>query len=311
MGQRGDNFGGWPMDAAMSDLRARLRQVFEAESHPLHFVSSQVQSAEPTALTHLTFTTSTGEAVRGICCRPASDNPCAAVLVIHAHGNRYDIGADELMAGRPALHAPLGPALAAMGIASLCLDLPCFGQRAGTTEGAAAKAALWQGRSLAGQMLGECAAALDWLGAQDWVRPDRIGVFGISMGATLGYWLSAIDPRVQALVQECCLADFGALIATGAHDLHGIYLTVPGLLTIASNGQIAGLMAPRAQFIGIGDADPLTPPASTDIALAQVRAAYASAGGHLVVHREPLTGHVETPAMRAAALTFLKAELTR
>jgi hypothetical protein len=296
------------MDGAVTEvLRARLRQMFEAEGHPLRFVSAE--AAGMPSVTRLTFATAAGEPVRGICCRPAGDEPCAAVLVIHAHGNRYDIGADELMAGRPALHGPIGPALAAMGIASLCLDLPCFGLRAGTTEGAAAKAALWRGRSLAGQMVGECVAALDWLAAQQWVRAERIGVFGISMGATLGYWLAAVDLRVRALVQECCLADFGALIDSGAHDLHGIYLTVPGLLNVASNGVIAGLVAPRAQFIGIGDADPLTPPLAADLALAEVRAAYTAAGGRLVLHREPLTGHVETPAMRAAALAFLMREL--
>ena len=43
-----------------------------------------------------------------------------------------------------------------------------------------------------------------------------------------------------------------ALIEADAHDLHGLYLTVPGLLSLASNGRIAGLVSPRAQFIGIG-----------------------------------------------------------
>jgi hypothetical protein len=294
----------------MDPLCARLRQVFEVDDHPLRMVSEHSEAEGSPAVTRLTFATSAGEAVRGVCCRPADRaEPCAAVLVIHAHGNRYDIGADELLAGRPALHAPIGPALAELGIASLCLDLPCFGYRATVTESAAAKAALWHGRSLAGQMVGECQAALNWLAGQPWVRPDRVGVFGISMGATLGYWLSAVDPRVRALVQECCLADFGALITLGAHDLHGIYLTIPGLLNIASNGQIAGLMAPRAQFVGIGEADPLTPPEAVNVALAEVRAAYAAIGGRLVVHREPLAGHVETPAMREAALAFLGQEL--
>jgi pimeloyl-ACP methyl ester carboxylesterase len=295
----------------MDRLRARLRQAFEADDHPLRLVSEHSEAEGPVAVTRLAFASFAGEAVRGICCRPMDGaEPCAGVLVIHAHGNRYDIGADELLAGRPALHAPIGRALAEMGIASLCLDLPCFGHRAAVTESAAAKAALWRGRSLAGQMVGECHAALDWLAAQPWVRADRIGVFGISMGATLGYWLAAVDPRVRALVQECCLADFAALIATGAHDLHGIYLTIPGLLNIASNGRIAGLIAPRAQFIGIGDSDPLTPPDAVEISLAEVRAAYAAIGGRLEVHREPLTGHAETPAMRRAALAFLSAELS-
>lgn len=285
----------------MTGLRTRLRRRLEWGQHPLTY--------EGEAAGWLRFRTATGEPVRGAICRPDGPGPHPAVLVIHAHGNRYDIGCAELRDGRPALDGPIGPALAAMGILSICLDMPCFGTRAGTGESAAAKAALWHGRSLAGQMLGECKSALDWLSRQPGVRRDRIGVFGISMGATLGYWLAGLDPRVRAVAHECCLADFAALIEGGGHDLHGIYLTVPGLLALAPNGVIAGLAAPRAQFVGLGDRDPLTPPAAADPALAQLRPAYA-AGGPLVIHREPETGHMETPAMRKAVLAFLRAELT-
>ncbi|WP_103333836.1 alpha/beta hydrolase family protein [Pseudotabrizicola formosa] len=247
-----------------------------------------------------------GDDIRAFWCRPRDlAGPVPAVLILHAHGNRYDIGAAEMVHGRPALHTPTGPALARRGIASLCLDMPCFGSRAGQSESATAKALLWEGRSLAGQMLCDNLAALDWLSAQPGIDPARLGVFGLSMGATLAYWLAALDPRLRAVAQECCFADFRRLIALGQHDLHGIYLTVPGLLAHASNGQIAGMVAPRAQFIGLGDLDPLTPPAAVDPALAEVRAAYARNGGRLLIHREPASGHVETPAMHAAMLDFM------
>lgn len=288
----------------------RLRAMFEIGRHPLAFEAAETLPGGPGwALDRLRFRTEADDAVRGFLCRPMAETPVPAVLAIHAHGNRYDIGADELMQGRPALAGPLGPELAARGIASMCLDMPCFGERAGMSESAAAKAALWRGRSLAGQMVGECHAALGWLAAQPWVAPGRLGVFGISMGATLGYWLAAVDGRVRALAQECCLADFAALIETGAHDLHGIYLTVPGLLDVAGNGQIAGMVAPRPQFIGLGDLDTLTPPGAMAVALEQVQAAYAAAGGRLVIHREAAHGHVETPAMRAAMLDFMTSAL--
>lgn len=286
----------------MTDLRARLLPRFEIGAHPLR-LQSQTPGAD--AL-RLTFTTARGEPVRGFLIRPGHDRPCPVVLVIHAHGGRYGIGAREILDGRPSLVSPVGPLLAEQGYAVLCLDMPCFGDRAGTQEGPAAKAALWQGQSLAGQMLGESHSALHWALAQPWCD-GRVAVWGLSMGATLGYWLAAVDLRVACLIQLCCFADLGALIATGAHDLHGPYMTVPGLVALASAGTIAGLIAPRAQFVGWGDADALTPPAATEPALAEARAAYA--GGAFAEYREAGGGHAETPAMRSAWLAFLRQHL--
>lgn len=248
-----------------------------------------------------------GEAVRGIVLRPRKvDRPGPAILYIHAHGNRHAIGASELTDGRPALQGALGPVLARAGFVTLCIDLPCFGERSHDSESAAAKAMLWRGQNLAGRMLGELASAMDWLAARPDVDAGRIGAFGISMGATLGYWLAAVDPRIAAVAHLCCYADFQTLIEAGVHDLHGIYLTVPGLLPVAGNGEIAGLIAPRRQLICIGDLDPLTPPAAVDKALAQTREAYRQAGAEdrLALHREAQTGHQESPAMRSAVLAF-------
>ena len=152
---------------------------------------------------------------------------------IHAHGNAYDIGANELLCGRKALLSPLGPEFARRGYAVLMVELPAFGTRADPGESARAKAALWNGRSLAGQMLGEQAAAFDYLAARSDVIAERIAIFGISMGATFSYWLSAVEERLAASAHLCAYADFAALIAAGNIDLHGIYLTVPALLNLA------------------------------------------------------------------------------
>jgi hypothetical protein len=86
-------------------------------------------------------------------------------------------------------------------------------------------------------------------------------------------------------------------------------MTVPGLLNIATTGEIAGLVAPRRQLVCLGALDPLTPPAAVAKGLADLRAAYtgAGAGDALSVQISPHTGHVETPELRAAILRFLSA----
>lgn len=288
-------------------MRDWLAKAFEIGEHPVAAVAREAQEADDHRVTRLTFATAAGEHFRAVMTSPVAEGRHPAILYIHAHGNRYDIGAAELLDGRPALQEPLGVALARLGYVALCIDLPGFGSRAAASESALSKARLWRGKSLAGQMLGELSSALDWLAVEPQVDAARIGAFGLSMGATFAYWLAAVDGRVACAVHLCCYADFGALIETGAHDLHGLYLTVPGLLDIASNGEIAGLVAPRPQFIGIGDRDPLTPPAAVDRALAETRAAYRDAGApqNLAVHREAGLGHSESAAMRAAWLAFL------
>lgn len=286
----------------------RLHKAFEIGGHPLTLRWRRTERRECFVLEELEFATGRGERVRGFFTRPPHGRPVPAILCIHAHGFDYGIGAGELLDGRPSLQSPPGPAFAALGFAALMIDMPAFGVRAEPSESARAKAALWRGRSLAGQMVGEQASAFAWFAARDDIVAARIGIYGLSMGATLGYWLAAVEPRVAAVAHLCCYADFASLIDTGAHDRHGIYLTVPGLLDIAANGEIAGRIAPRPQFIGIGDLDPLTPPAGVERALSQTRAAYARTGAadRLVVHREVDSGHVETPAMRAAAAGFFR-----
>lgn len=287
------------------DLRFRLAQTFRIGGVRLTLTAARSKGAGRVSLT---FRSSNGEEIGGWLTLPDAPPPWPVVLVIHAHGNRYHIGAEELVEGRPAQTRPLAPDLAAQGLAALCLDLPCFGARADISESAAAKAALWQGWSLAGQMLAELSAQVDWLSAD--ARFGAIGVYGMSMGATLGYWLAAVEPRIAALAQLCCLADIDGLIATSAHDLHGIYLTVPGLPAIARNGVIAGLVAPRPQLVCIGALDPLTPKDALSVALADLRTGYVDAPDKLKVMIDPDVGHIETPAMRDRVLGFLRTALT-
>ncbi len=292
---------------------ARLKELLAFEEMSLTLLESQTEVRDGYILEQLRFQLSDGVDVRGFLTRPSAGfiEQGPAILYAHAHGARWDIGASELIDGRPALLDAPGPVLAREGYVTLCIDMPTFGERAGVTEDAASKAALWHGRTLFGQMVSEQAAALSWLATRPEVDPERIGVTGLSMGATLAYFLAAVDARVKANAHLCCYADFATLVSNGAHDLHGHYLTVPGLLKETSIGEIAGLVAPRAQLICVGWDDPLTPPDAVDIAFRQTDAAYleAEALGALVFLPEAGVGHRETPAMRRAVLSFFKGYL--
>lgn len=244
---------------------------------------------------------------------PAGPGPFPAILYCHAHGNAWEIGRRELLEGRPALRCgPYGPVLTGAGFAVLCLDMPGHGERrAEGSESALTKAALWRARTLMGEMLADLRAGFEVLSAHPLVDAARIGTLGLSMGGTHAYWLAALEPRVAAVAHLCVLADMGPLIARGAHDLHGPYMTVPGLLADGDMGDVAGLVAPRPQLVVLGADDPLTPEAARQPALARLRAAYAHTGASagLGIHVAPDAAHWETPGMRAEVMGFLAKSL--
>ena len=245
------------------------------------------------------------EEINGCFIPPPSAN-APAILYCHAHGHAYDIGQAEVMAGRPALARPYGPDLAALGFAVLCLDMPAFGARQNPGEDARAKAHAWHGRTLFGQMIGELQAAIGILAAHPQIDPARIGTLGISMGGTHAWWLAALDPRVAFSVDLCATADLGCLIDHGGHDLHGHYMTVPGLVSHCRTGVLAGLAAPKPKFVGVGLQDRLSPPPCFEAARKDLEAAYDGHADALTFHIAPDTGHQETPAMRRAVLDFLQ-----
>jgi dienelactone hydrolase len=247
--------------------------------------------------------------VRGILTRPTRIlGRVPALLYMHAHGGRFDIGANEILGGQPATLSPLGPVFAGEGYVTLMLEMPLFGARATITESALSKALLWRGKTLMGQMLAELTGALGYLADRDDVDAARIGAYGISMGCTHGFMLAALDDRIKAVAHLCCFADYGVMIDLGAHDGHGHYMTIPGMLTQTSVGEIGGAIAPRPQLICIGEADTLTPPTAFAKAFGETRAAYVAAGvpEALRLVSEPGIGHAETPRMRREVLQFFR-----
>ena len=292
--------------------REELASILSFREPAIELVRSEASARDGYVVERLELAIGGAGVVRGFLTRPIEPRGRRpAILYGHSHGDRHDIGASELLDGRSYLLSPYGPLLARAGYVALCIDMPTFGERSGVSESAAAKAHIWYGSSLIGQMLSEQAAALTYLLSRDDVDPGRIGAFGISLGATLAYWHAAVDPRIAAIAHLCCYADYATLVELGAHDNHGIYLLVPGLLRRTSTGAIAGLVAPRPQLICLGADDELTPPRSVERALAITEPMYAAAGapGALDVFIEKGVGHRETPVMHEKVMAFLHREL--
>jgi dienelactone hydrolase len=237
---------------------------------------------------------------------PPSTEIRGVVLYHHAHGGRFDIGKDELVHGRPSLLRPYAADLAARGWAALAIDHRGFGERAVDSERMLVKRELWQGRTLWGLRVRDAVGAASFVKAHAELASPPLVALGLSMGSTLAWWSAALDPRVDAVAELCCLAEFDALVASGAYDLHGEYFFVPGLLAEFSAASINTLIVPRPHLSIVGRDDPLTPPAGVASIDAALRAAYADAGAsHAWLQRVYPVGHRETPEMRDEVLGFL------
>jgi pimeloyl-ACP methyl ester carboxylesterase len=229
------------------------------------------------------------------------------VLYNHAHGGDYVLGKDELLLGRPSLQRPpYAEVLTAQGYAALAIDAWVFGERRGRTESEVFKEMLWRGQVLWGMMVYDSIRAIDYLATREDVDLGRLATLGLSMGSTMAWWVAALDERVKACVDICCLTDFEALVESRGLDGHGIYYYVPGLLKRFGTAEINALIAPRPHLSLAGNFDRLTPPAGLDRIDAALRRAYAELGAPEAWQlRRYDIGHFETAAMRAEILGFL------
>jgi len=159
-------------------------------------------------------------------------------------------------------------------------------------------------------MVYDSVRALDWLSTRGDVDPARIGTLGISMGSDMAQWLAALDERVKATVDICCLTEWHTFLAEKALHGHGIYYYVPGLLKHFTTSDLNALIAPRAHLGLAGLRDALTPVAGLDVIDRELKQVYAEAGqpDRWKLLRYDV-GHQETEGGRREALAFLRAQL--
>jgi pimeloyl-ACP methyl ester carboxylesterase len=299
----------------MNDAANARRQLYDllgelpARDRPIHATVLAEENKPTYWLERLLLDLNGVELVPAYFIRPkGTHGRLPTVLYQHAHGGDWSIGKEELVSGRSALcDPPYAEALAAQGCAALCIDHWNFGGRQRGSESALFKEMLWNGRVLWGWMVYDSIRSLDYLTTRHDVDAERIATLGMSMGSTMSWWLAALDERIRATVDLCCLTDFQALIEAQGLDGHGIYYYVPGLLKKFTTSSINVLIAPRPHLSLAGNQDALTPSAGLDRIDRDLTEMYASLGRSDVwrLHREDV-GHQETPTMRRASLEFLQ-----
>lgn len=239
----------------------------------------------------------------------AGKKPSPAIFYCHWHGGNYDLGKQEIFTTH---HTPEIPAatLTRAGYVVMAIDAYCFGERSGKGPGgpgekggaeemSTSKRELWLGRSLWAMMVRDDQMALDYLFTRPEVDQQRVGVTGISMGATRSWWLMALDERIKTGVAVGCLTRYQNLIAEEKLKAHGIYYFVPGILNHFDTEAVVSLIAPRPVLFMTGDEDIGSPVSGIRKIDASVRPVYdlynKQDGFQNIIY--PKTGHVYTQDM--------------
>jgi dienelactone hydrolase len=195
--------------------------------------------------------------------------PHPAILYCHWHGGDYHVGKEEIFQKAHTPEVP-GPAFVKCGSAVMAIDASGFGERNGKGPGGskalgsegestASKFNLWLGRTLWGMIVRDDLMALDYLCSRPEVDPARIGVTGISMGATRTWWMMALDDRPRTGVPMACMTRYQNLIAHESLSAHGIYYFVPGMLRHFDTEAVIACAAPRPMLFMTGDQDAGSP----------------------------------------------------
>jgi dienelactone hydrolase len=165
-----------------------------------------------------------------------------AVLVVHGHW--------ALARRDPVVQARcLG--LVKLGFFVLAVDAFGAGERhpqpkPGAYHGALLGSTLWPaGQSLLGMQVYDNRRAVDYLCTRPEVDADRLGVTGASGGGNQTMYAGALDERFRAVVPVCSVGRYQAYLLTACC----VCEVLPGALRFTEEGDVLGLVAPRALLV--------------------------------------------------------------
>jgi dienelactone hydrolase len=258
----------------------------------------------------------------------ATGGPHPAVLLLHDHGAKFDIGKEKLI--RPWYDDArlasaqewvnkyfsgrfVGDELAARGYVVLSVDAIGWGDRSGMTyEGQQALASnfLNLGSSLAGLMAREDVRAADLLAGLPEVDTTRVAALGFSMGAYRAWQVAALTDRVRAAVAVCWMTELKHMMVPGNNTLRGqsaYFMLHPGLYRYLDIPDVASIAAPKPLLCFNGETDTLFSVAGVRAAYDRLRAVWRSQhrGERLVTKLWPGLGHVFVQDMQDEAFGWL------
>ncbi|MBE7559299.1 acetylxylan esterase [bacterium] len=167
--------------------------------------------------------------------------------------------------------------LARRGVAALALETVGAMERAAPgNDHDVGLASVLVGQTDVGVQVWDAMRAVDYLQSRPEIDANRIGSTGVSGGGLITLYLAALDERIVCAVPVCYVVTYDSLWSTGIW--HCVCSHLPGLLTRADMGQVAGLIAPRPLLFMHGTQDDMFLTWGAQLAYREAREVYGRYG---------------------------------
>lgn len=321
-------------DAWRREARAKAMECLLAAPPPAPFEPQVISEQDRGSYMarKVVFNLTADSRVLGFLLVPKSKGPHPAVLLLHDHGAKFDIGKEKVIetwddpGERPASARAwvekcyggrfIGDELAKRGYVCFATDALNWSDRGGAGydgQQALASNLLHLGMSLAGVIAHEDLRAAEFLAGLPEVDPARIGAMGLSMGSFRTWQVAALSDRIAAGVAVCWMATNRGLMVHGNNQTRGqsaFTMTHPGRFNYLDYPDVASLACPKPMLFYNGRKDGLFPVACVEDAYATMRKVWDSqnAGDRLVTKLWDVP-HVFNTAMQDEAFGWLDRQL--
>lgn len=328
---RYDDFEGW--------RRAARAKVFEClltppPAAPFDAAIVAEQDRDTYVARKVVFNLTGDSRVLGLLLVPKGKGPFPAVLLLHDHGAKFDIGKEKVIetwadpTDRPQSARAwadrcyggrfLGDALAKRGYVCFATDALNWSDRGGAGydgQQALAGNLFHLGMSLGGCIAYEDLRAAEFLATRPEVDGARVAAMGLSMGSFRTWQVAALSDHIAAGVAVCWMATVRGLMTPGNNQTRGqsaFTMTHPGLFNHLDYPDVASIACPKPMLFYSGEKDALFPVPTVKEAYAKMRAVWEgrNAGERLVTRMWP-AGHVFSREMQEEAFAWLDRHMRR
>lgn len=237
---------------------------------------------------------------------PKSPGPHPAVLLLHDHGGRFDIGKEKVVEpwDEPAEKMEsakqwvnecyggrfFGDELAKKGYVCFVTDMLNWSDRGGAgADGQQALASnlMHFGVSFAGLIAHEDLRAAEFLSGQPEVDPKRIAAMGLSVGGFRTWQVAALSEHIAAGVSVCWMSTYKSLMVPRNNQTLGqsaYTMLHPGLSHYLDYPDLATIACPKSMMFCCGSKDHLFTLESIKESFAKMRQVWDSqnAGDKLI-----------------------------